>query len=89
MKILHGQSLLDLAIQTAGSVEAAYDFAVANGLSVTDDLIVGKEHKATGVINKSVLNYYTQKNIKPATAITGIDEFTNRIFDYTFDLTFN
>lgn len=75
--ILHHQSLLDLAIQHTGTAENAFDLALANGLSLTDDLEAGdwlvansQELKA----NKDILNYYTAKNIQPATAITAAVE---------------
>ncbi len=39
---LEGQSLLDLALQECGSIEAAFDMAVQNGLSVTSELTSGQ-----------------------------------------------
>lgn len=73
--ILHHQSLLDLAIQHTGSVENAFDLALANGLSLTDDLEAGSGLIANSEwlkanSNKDILNYYTAKNIQPATAIS-------------------
>lgn len=70
--VLHNQSLLDVSLQHTGKVENAFDIAVANGISITDDLIVGGglnvSHDTTK--NNDILNYYTAKNIQPATAIT-------------------
>ena len=43
--ILHNQSLLDIAIQHTGAVENTFAIAVANGLSLTDDLPAGAEIK--------------------------------------------
>lgn len=72
--ILHNQSLLDLAIQHTGAVENAFDLALANNRSITDDLEAGdwlmansQELKA----NKDILSYYTAKKLQPATAISG------------------
>ncbi len=72
--ILHHQSLLDLAVQHTGTAENAFDLALANGLSLTDDLEAGdwliansQELKA----NKDILSYYTAKKLQPATAISG------------------
>lgn len=70
--ILHHQSLLDLAIQHTGSVENAFDLALQNNRSITDDLEAGEsiEFTAYGIQqNKDILNYYTAKNIQPATAV--------------------
>lgn len=75
--ILHHQSLLDLAIQHTGTAENAFDLALANGLSLTDDLEAGESIQliAYGIQqNKDILNYYTAKNIQPATAITAAVE---------------
>lgn len=77
INVLHSQSLLDLAIQHTGSVENAFDLALANGLSLTDDLEAGESIQliAYGIQqNKDILNYYTAKNIQPATAITAAVE---------------
>lgn len=87
MKVLvqQGQSLLDIALQTTGSAEAAFDLALKNGLSITDDLSAGDELLTTDLFNKHIKSYYDNRNIKPATALT---EELSGIFDYTFDYTF-
>ena len=74
MIVLEGQSLLDIAIQCCGSAEAAYDIAVLNGLSIADDLTAGRELTIPAAVNSSVVSYYTQKGIKPSTAITATTE---------------
>ena len=75
--VLHNQSFLDLAIQHTGTAENAFALALANGLSLTDDLAVGNWLMADSQelnANKDILNYYTAKNIQPATAITATVE---------------
>ena len=74
--ILHNQSLLDLAVQHTGAVENTFAMAVANGLSLTDDLPVGTEIKLPDSVNKDndVLNYYTSKRLQPATAVIMLPE---------------
>ena len=69
--ILHNQSLLDLAVQHTGAVESVFAIAVANGLSLTDDLPAGAEIKIPDSVNKDsdVLNYYIAKRLQPATAV--------------------
>ena len=69
--ILHNQSLLDLAVQHTGAVESVFAIAVANGLSLTDDLPAGTEIKLPDSVNKDsdVLNYYSAKRLQPATAV--------------------
>ena len=69
--ILHNQSLLDIAVQHTGAVEHTFALAVANGLSLTDDLPAGTEIKLPDSVNKDsdVLNYYSAKRLQPATAV--------------------
>lgn len=72
--ILHHQSLLDLAIQHTGTAENAFDLALQNNRSITDDLEAGEsiEFTAYGIQqNKDILSYYTTKKLQPATAISG------------------
>jgi hypothetical protein len=70
MKSLSGQSILDVAIQTAGSAEAAVLLALANGLSVTDELDAGQELTTVTAIDRDIFNYYANNQLKPATAIS-------------------
>ena len=74
--ILHNQSLLDIAIQHTGAVENTFALAVANGLSLTDDLPAGAEIKIPDSANKDsdVLNYYSAKRLQPATAVIMLPE---------------
>lgn len=69
--VLHNQSLLDIAIQHTGSVFNAFEIAVANKISITDDLTPGMLLMIPEGIKKNndILNYYTSKKIQPATAI--------------------
>lgn len=71
INVLPLQSLLDIAIQYTGAVESVFAIAVANGLSLTDDLPAGTEIKIPDSVNKDsdVLNYYSAKRLQPATAV--------------------
>ena len=66
MRVLEGQSLFDIAIQSCGSAEAAFDLAVLNGVSLTDDVTV--DLSVPVVIDADVASYFAKKNIQPATA---------------------
>lgn len=68
-----GQSLLDIAIQHSGSIEAALAIAAANDLSVTDSAAAGNMVTVDLVMNKSVVNQLAVLEIKPATGITAIE----------------
>lgn len=68
--VLHNQSLLDVAIQATGKAENAILIAVANNISITDDLEPGTELIIPDVpMDLDVIAYYRAKNIQPATAL--------------------
>ena len=69
-KILHNQSILDIAIQHTGTVENSFDIAIANGLSISDALSAGLSLDVPEGLQKNtdVYSYYLAKDIKPATA---------------------
>ncbi|WP_172918364.1 hypothetical protein [Capnocytophaga canis] len=73
--ILHNQSLLDTCLQHTGTIESLFDLALANDLSVTDDLTAGQGFEIPNNVekDKGILNYYTAKNIQPATGFTQTD----------------
>ena len=73
IKVLNGQSLPDVAIQAAGSVEAVFDIALANGMSITDDLQPGDTLVVPAVLSKQIADYYRTNNIRPATALSAQD----------------
>lgn len=69
VKILHNQSILDIAIQHTGSVENAFLIAKENSLAVSDFLVAGYEMMIPNgaSFNRDILNYYSSKQIRPAT----------------------
>lgn len=83
IQILAGQSVLDVAVQTAGSVEAAIALATVNGLSITDDPQL-VELRTTDVQNKSIAGYYSRNELKPATAVTDPGQIFEDIFTPIF-----
>jgi hypothetical protein len=70
--VLHNQSLLDLAVQYDGSVLSAFDWAVANGVSITDDLVAGQKVSppSSSYKNSDVANFFAGKGQLIATAIS-------------------
>ncbi len=83
--ILAGQSLADIALRVYGSADGAIVLAEENGLEVTDVLEPGRmlEYSPEKVVNKGIVQYYAAQNVRPSTALEG------RVFDDTFDLSFN
>ncbi len=64
------QNLFDIALQQCGSMEAAYDIATLNNLSLTDDLSIGTELTLPTATDTKTPQHYTANFIVPATAIT-------------------
>ena len=69
--VLNNQSLIDVAIQHTGTIENAFKIAVANGLSLTDELQPGAQLiiPADVEMNSDVVNYFSAKGIQPATGL--------------------
>jgi hypothetical protein len=86
--VLYQQSIFDLAVQQCGSADAALAIAQMNGKSITDELVVGEVLRVPAVVNRNVAMYYENGNLKPATALSN-NEIIGRIFDNTFDITYN
>ncbi|WP_264520397.1 hypothetical protein [Flavobacterium sp. N1994] len=70
--IRHNQSLLDIAVQECGSVFAAFDLAVANEISVTEELVPGQKIIIPNSDNtfEQVANYFKKNNIVVGTKYT-------------------
>lgn len=64
------QSLLDISVQHSGSLEALFDIAIANGISITDDLAPCTLLDIPRQKETSVVRYYEVNRIMPATAIS-------------------
>ncbi|MFD2566070.1 hypothetical protein [Pseudotenacibaculum haliotis] len=66
---IHSQNLLDISTQESGSIEAVFDHALLNDLSITDQLEVGSSLEAAQSehANSDITAYYKQRIIKPAT----------------------
>lgn len=69
MTVIDNQSVLDIAIQESGSVLAAFEWSIKNGLSITDELEPGQQliKVNTGFINTDVVRYFKSKNQMSAT----------------------
>lgn len=85
--VKRGQSFIDIAIEYAGSAEAAFDIAAKNNASVTDVLPAGTVLIITGRINRTVAAFSRNAGLSPA-SFRQETPSTPYIFDYTFDQTF-
>lgn len=70
------QSLVDIAIQTRGTVKAVFELAVLNGYSVTDDLVPGAILETeVETEDVEIAAFYKKHQLKPATALRAEDVF--------------
>lgn len=82
------QTLLDIALILTGDADMAYEIAKENGLLVSDRITPGDVIKYSGsVVSQPIVDYYTANNVRPATGIDD-DNTANKIFDFTFDFSF-
>lgn len=70
VKVKDRQSLLDMAVQTAGSMEAAFDLSDANDVSLTDTLRDGQVLDTVAARNADTVRRYSVQDIQPATALS-------------------
>lgn len=82
IKVLHNQTIFDIAVQYFGTVDAAYDIAFLNDIGITDVLPVSLELRLppNDYGFNEVVNYYKSNRITPATA----DRESYLISDYIF-----
>lgn len=73
IKPLDRQSLIDVAIQTSGGMEAAFDLSVKNDIAVSEELARDAELETVAAVDKTVLSRYEARNIRPATEISPED----------------
>lgn len=73
VKPLDRQSLLDIAIQTSGSVEAAFELAAKNDIAISEELARDAELETVAVADKIVLSRYAARNLRPATELSPED----------------
>lgn len=66
-------SVLDLAVIAGGSLECAFEFCAANGLSLTDPVTVGRVYEvpAFGNADYRTRQRIIAEGIRPATALSG------------------
>lgn len=76
-----GQSILDIAIQLCGSVDAAYDIAVLNGIAVTDELSSGAQLVIPAQRGGAIVERYAVAGVNSATAIREEQDFDRLFFN--------
>lgn len=70
--VLNRQSLADICIQQLGGMSAWFALAWANDKSITAPLTAGEQIETDNVdvVASDIVDFYAERNIKPATALT-------------------
>ena len=81
------QNLPDLSIQTTGSFENLFEFALLNGVQITDEGVPGQVYDIPGEnIDKEILRFFSARKIRPETSparLTGENGlFENGLFEF-------
>lgn len=85
VKVLAHQTMLDIAVQEYGTVEAVFLIAQANDLSPTVKLEAGAELLLPDVVlNREMQTYCKNNRVSPATSETAESEIRLRIFTEQF-----
>ena len=73
--VLNNQCLLDIAIQEDGNVLAAFEWALGNGISITEELVPGQKLIVPSYVNRDneIASYFNNKNQKIAASIRRVD----------------
>ena len=64
--VISGQSILDVAVQHSGSVEACFDLAIRNNLSLTGGLVPGVALNLGQPLNNDIVNFFRANKKQPA-----------------------
>lgn len=64
--VRNNQSILDLAIQHCGSIEAAYQICVLNSLNIDAELTPGQVIILPDVVDKKVVDLFKERGVEPA-----------------------
>lgn len=84
----NGQWLGDIALETAGSIEALFALSAANNISITADIDNGTKLETTGVLDSRVFNWFSDNAINPATALRGDEDIKGGIGDMIIEVDF-
>jgi hypothetical protein len=71
-KVSDRQTLFDIAALHAGEIEACFDLALLNGLSLTELLESGRVIALTDVVDVDVASNLVSRNARPASSDTGL-----------------
>ncbi len=84
-----GQSLIDVAIQVYGSLEAMFDLCLDNQLEMDDDLATGQELLIRDVLpdtaDADIVAYYQKKGIIVNSGLFTVEQLFEDEFEFQFE----
>lgn len=90
-KVFNNQTLFDIAILNDGTIDSAFDWALVNGLSITDDLVPEQILINPNSIYKieKVADFFKYRNQNLGTAIRALNINNEQYgFPYGFPISF-
>ncbi len=70
--VYSGQSFINKVIECTGSIENVFAMALLNGVSITDEIVVGSKLKITPITSHFIVGFFDENN-KPANNITNLN----------------
>jgi len=74
VKVKNKETLLDIAVLTAGSLTGMFELALLNNISLTKDLQSGKQLLAGSVISEAAITELKSRAAKPSHAVIEIPD---------------
>ena len=68
-----GQCFLDKVLELTGDIENSFAMSLLNEVAITDDLVLGKEVKASAPSKKKIVAFFDEYN-RPATNFNAIQQ---------------
>ncbi len=86
VKVLHNQTIFDIALQHTGSIESAFEILINNNKNVIE-VIQNEELNISEIVNKKIQEYYLAKSITIASKdydfmSQHLSDFDNEDFDF-------
>jgi len=91
IKVQEKQSLLDVAVQQFGNVDAVFSILAQNDVDLSEQLSVNTNIDLTEIIpiRKEIVKYYSDNNIIPATDLSLLEFNPDASFTLGFSFGFN
>lgn len=83
-RLIEHQSIIDVTIQECGSIASLFDFALINGISITEEAEIGNKLEIPPLKAKpEIANFLKKQSINIATAVptSAADYYIQQLFE--------